>query len=400
MQNVRKLTQDVYFIGAEDDRIQLFENMFPLERGVSYNSYLVMDEKTIVFDTVDYSVGLQFIENIKNVLGEKPLDYLVISHMEPDHCAYLQQIVNLYPEVTIVGNTQTFKMIDQFFDVQLTHKLIVKEYDTLCTGVHTFTFIMAPFVHWPEVMVAYDAYDKILYSADAFGTFNTLDGAVFDDEVCFEKEYMDEARRYYTNIVGKYGMQVQTLLKKASALDIQMIAPLHGVVFRKEIPMILEKYQKWSTYTAEEKGVLIVCGSIYGNTLQAMRGLASCLHEKGNHAVKLVNVSRTHPSYIIADMFKYSHIVFATPTYNAGVFPLMETLLQDMCMLQVQNKKIVLIDNGTWAPLANTQMIKKLGSMKNMECIYDAQSIKSSLKDISVLENIADALITSMKDNT
>ncbi len=388
MRNYRKINDDVFFIGCDDHTLNRFENIFPLKKGVSYNSYVVLDEKTIVFDTVDYSVGRQYKEALADILNGRTLDYLVISHMEPDHCSLINEVVALYPNLTLVGNAKTFVMMDQFFSNCEANRLVVKEGDTLSCGTHTFTFVMAPFVHWPEVMVTYDSHDKILYSADAFGTFNTLDGAMFSDETDFEKDYLDEARRYYTNIVGKYGPQVQALLKKASNLDIEMIAPLHGLVWRNNISYFIEKYQLWSTYEAESKGVLIVFGSVYGNTQAAMNQLALTLHDEGIHQVKMYDVSHTHVSYLIAEVFKYSHIVLAAPTYNGTIFPAMETLLNDMQMLNVQNKNVVIFDNGSWGPIAHKKIETKLAMMKNMNLLVPSITFKSVFNDESAINEV------------
>lgn len=388
MKNYREIASDVYFIGCEDPTLYRFENIFPLSKGVSYNAYVVLDEKTIAFDTVDDSVGRSYLENLQAILHGRSLDYLVVSHMEPDHCALIQDVIQLYPDVTLIGNMKTFTMIDQFFTNCEAIRMIVKENDILCTGKHSFTFIMAPFVHWPEVMVTYDSYSKILFSADAFGTFNTLNGAVFNDEIDFEKDYLEEARRYYTNIVGKYGPQVQMLLKKASALDIEMIAPLHGLVWRNNLDYIIQKYNLWSTYTSEQEGVLIIYGTVYGNTQEAMYSLARKLHENGMHQVKMYDVCHTHQSYIIADIFKYSHIILAAPTYNGTIFPAMETLLADMQMLNVQNKQVVVFDNGSWAPISYKKIEDKLSSMKNMNLLCSSITFKSVYKDEGVLDSV------------
>ena len=284
MYNVRKVTDDLYWVGANDRRLALFENVYPLPQGISYNSYLLLDEKTVLLDTVDAAAGRQFFENITHVLQGRPLDYLIINHMEPDHCAEIENVWRRYPQVKLICNAQTQKMLQQFFSFSLPTEqfILVKEGDEISTGRHTFRFVMAPMVHWPEVMVSYETSDKILFSADAFGTFGTLDGRLFADEADLSHQYLDEARRYYANIVGKYGVQVQSLLKKVSALDIKMICPLHGFVWRNGLPFIIDKYQKWSLYEAEEDGVTIIYGSIYGNTENAAEVLASRLAEKGS----------------------------------------------------------------------------------------------------------------------
>ena len=326
----RKVTDDLYWIGGNDRRLALFEGVYPIPGGVSYNSYLLMDEKTVLLDTVDKAVKGVFFENIEKVLDGRKLDYLVVHHMEPDHSEAIWEVVMRYPEVKIVCNAKIAQMMKQFFSFDVDARVeLVKEGDTFNTGKHNLVFVSAPMVHWPEVMVSYDTTDKILFSADAFGTFGALNGALFADEVDFARDYLDEARRYYTNIVGKYGVQVQALLKKAATLDIQMICPLHGFVWRKDIGWYLDKYLHWSSYTPEEQGVVIAYASIYGNTANAADILACRLRERGVRT-EVFDVSVTPASEIIAAAFKYSHLVFAAPTYNSGVFVTMEALLMDL----------------------------------------------------------------------
>ncbi|MDD4511134.1 MAG: FprA family A-type flavoprotein, partial [Oscillospiraceae bacterium] len=324
---VKKITDDMSWIGGSDRRLALFENVFPIPRGVSYNAYVVLDEKTVLLDTVDKAVSSQFFENLAHVLDGRQLDYLVVNHMEPDHCGTMSELVLRYPEVKIVANAKTVTMIKQFFDFEIDSRVIVvKEGDTLSTGRHTFTFVMAPMVHWPEAMVTYDITDKILYSSDAFGTFGAINGNLFADEVDFETEWLPDARRYYTNIVGKYGTQVQALLKKAANLEINMICSLHGPVWRKNIGWFIDKYLKWSSYTPEDQAVMIVYGSIYGNTENAANILASKLADAGVRNIAMYDASVTHPSVIVSEAFRCSHLVFASATYNAGIFCNMETV--------------------------------------------------------------------------
>lgn len=396
MYNVRQITSDLLSIGASDHRLALFENVYPIPKGISYNSYLLLDDKTVLLDTVDSSVRQQFFENLKYGLNGRALDYMIINHMEPDHCAEIESIVNLYPDVKIVCNLHTKKMISQFFDLAVGDEnfVLVKENDVLETGKHQLTFISAPMVHWPEVMMTYDKNDKILFSADAFGTFGALNGNVFADEVDFEREYLDEARRYYTNIVGKYGPQVQAVLKKASLIEINMICPLHGFIWRRNFGSYLEKYNLWSSYTPEEKGVVIAYGSIYGNTYNTVSVLATKLAERGVKNIQMFDVSVTHPSYIIGMMFKYSTLVFAAPTYNAGIFVNMENLLHDVTAHNLQNRNIAVIDNGTWAATAGKQMKEELAKLKNCPVIEQAVSVKSALKQeqLAELDTLADAI--------
>mgnify|MGYP006064780843 FL=1 len=383
----RKVTEDLYWVGASDRRLELFENIFPLSDGVSYNSYLLMDEKTVLFDSADYTVGRQFLENIQAVLGGRTLDYLVINHMEPDHCAMIEELVLRYPDMQLIGNAKTFPMIDQFFDFDLEgKKIIIKEGDTFSAGKHTLHFVMAPMVHWPEAMMTYDETDKVLFSADAFGTFKALNGNIFNDEVNFDRDWLDEARRYYTNIVGKYGMQVQNVLKKAATLDIQVICPLHGPIWRTDLDYIIGKYDTWSKYEPEEKGVLIAYASMYGNTENMVDTFAAMLAEEGVKDIHIHNISKTHVSELIVDSFKYSHIVLAAPTYNNGIYPLMDNYLEDMKALALQNRTIALLGNGSWAPQSTKLMTAKVGEMKNMTLLEGSVTIKSSLKKAQMEE--------------
>lgn len=382
MHNVKNITNDLYWIGANDRKIALFESVYPVPDGVSYNSYVLLDEKNVLFDTVDRSVSHQFFENLDFVLNGKNLDYMVINHMEPDHCAEIGNIVKKYPNIKIVCNAKTKTMIGQFFNFELPEEqwILVKEGDTLNTGKHNLTFVFAPMVHWPEVMVTYDTTDKILFSADAFGSFGAIDGNIFADEVDFEHRYMDEARRYYTNIVGKYGVQVQNLLKKASNIEIKMICPLHGYVWRNDLEVFINKYSKWAAYEPEEKSVLIAYSSVYGNTQNAAEILAGKLAQYGIKNIKMYDVSTVHPSYIVSDAFKYSHLVFASTTYNMGIFVNMENLLHDICAHNLQNRKVAIIENGTWAPSCGNLMSEIISKWKNTEIIGNKILIKSCTK--------------------
>ena len=382
MYNVMQINDDVTYVGASDRKLALFEAVYPLVNGVSYNSYLVNDEKTVLLDTVDRSVSGVFFENIAHVLDGRKLDYVIVNHMEPDHAATLGELVLRYPEVKIVSNAKVVAMIKQFFDFDVDARVeVVAEGDTFSTGKHTFTFAMAPMVHWPEVMVTFDTTDGILYSADAFGTFGALAGNVFADEVDFENKWLDEARRYYTNIVGKYGPQVQMALKKALALDIKMICPLHGPIWRENIAWFVDKYNKWSTYTPEDNTVLIAYASIYGGTENAATILASELAKKGIKNITMIDVSVTHPSYIISEAFRCSHIVFAAPTYNAGIFTPMETLLLDLAAHNLQNRTVAFIENGSWAPISAKLMGDIVAKMKNMTVLASKATLKSTVKD-------------------
>ncbi len=399
MYQVRKVTDEIVWIGASDRRLALFENIFPIPRGVSYNSYVLLDEKTVLLDTVDASVSGQFFENLEYTLGDRTLDYLVVNHMEPDHCAMIGDIVRRYPEVKVVGNTKTFGMMKQFFGTDFAERAItVKEGDILETGKHTLHFVMAPMVHWPETMVTYDSKDKVLFSADGFGTFGALNGNIFADEVDFDRDWLDDARRYYTNIVGKYGASVQALLKKAAGLEIAVICPLHGPIWRENLGYILDKYQKWGTYEAEDKAVVIMYASMYGDTASAADALAGALAERGAKKIAVYDVSNTHVSELISEIFRASHLVFAAPTYNAGIYPVMENLLSDMKALAVQKKTVALMENGTWAATTAKQMREKLAEMKDMTVLDTQVTIKSAMlaDQRNDLEVLADAIMETM----
>ncbi len=381
MQNTRNITDSVVWIGANDRRITLFENMFPVDRGVSYNSYLILDEKTAVMDTADSAVTQQFLENVRKTLNGRELDYIVVDHMEPDHCANIETLMRLYPNVKVVGNAKTFQIIGQFYDMDLTdRKVVVKEGDVLDLGKHKLQFVFTPMVHWPEVMMAYDQTEKILFSADAFGSFGAVD-ALFNDEQDDPFADLAEMRRYFSNIVGKYGPQVQTALKKASGLDIATICPLHGQVWKKDIPLLLEKHDKWSRYEAEEKAVAIFYASMYGNTADAAELLASMLAEAGVKNTAVYDVSRTNVSYLISEIFRCSNLVLAAPTYNNGLYPAMLNLLEDVKALNLQNRKVSIIENGSWAPQAGKIMREKLSVLKGMEIMEKSVTLKSSLKE-------------------
>lgn len=389
----------MFWVGGTDRRLALFENAYPIPRGVSYNAYVLKDEKTVLFDTVDWAVSSQLFENLEAVLGGRALDYVIVNHMEPDHCATLEDVVRRYPEVKVVCNAKTVDIIKQFFDFDIDSRaVIVKENDTFCTGKHTYTFVMAPMVHWPEVMVTYDTTDKILFSADAFGTFGAMNGNLFADEVNFERDWLDDARRYYTNIVGKYGASVQTLLKKAAGLDIQMICPLHGPVWRENIGWYVDKYLTWSSYAPEEKAVMIAYGSIYGNTENAANILACRLADRGIRNIAVYDVSSTHPSVMVAEAFRCSHLVFASATYNGGIFTSMERVLSDLKAHALQNRTVAVIENGSWGMVAARQMKDMIAGMKNMEILEPTVSIKSSLKagQEADIEALADAIAASL----
>lgn len=378
----RKILDDLIWVGADDRRLACFEGVYGVPDGVSYNSYLMLDEKNVLFDTVDKAVYQTFFENIKYTLGDKNLDYLVISHMEPDHAYTIEALMTRYPNITIICNDKINKMLSNYFrDVDFSGRVnIVNEGDTFSTGKHNLTFINAPMVHWPEVMMTYDTTDKILFSADAFGVFGALNGRIFADETDFFVENIDEARRYYCNIVGKYGVQVQNVLKKAAALDIKYVCPLHGFVWRKQFEAFLEKYLQWSSYTPEEKSVCLAYASVYGHTENVANILATKLVERGIK-VRMFDTSVTPASYIVANAFRCSHLVFAATTYNAGVFVTMENLLNDIANHNLQNRKVAIIENGSWAPSSGKEMHNILAKCKNIEFINDDITILSSLED-------------------
>ena len=395
MHSTRKVKDDLIYVGGSDRRLSRFENLFPIPKGVSYNSYVLLDEKTVLFDTADESISRQYIENVVHALNGRPLDYMVVQHMEPDHCAMIDDMLRRYPEAKMVCSAKAVGMFAQFYGTDVAARaLVVKEGDKLSTGEHTLHFVMAPMVHWPEVMVTYDEKDKILFSADAFGTFGALAGNIFDDEITFDTTWMNDARRYYTNIVGKYGVQVQALLKKAASLDIEMICPLHGPIWRKDLSLLLEKYQKWSTYEPEDKTVMIAYATMYGNTENAANVLAGMLADKGVKNIAMYDVSETDVSELVAESFRCSHLVLAAPTYNSGTQPKMEAYLSDIKALNLQNRTVAVIDNGTWAATAGKQMIGMLEGMKNMTILENTISIKSALaeKQLGALEALADEL--------
>ncbi|MDR2602824.1 MAG: flavin reductase [Spirochaetaceae bacterium] len=380
MQDVRKITDGVYWIGASDRRPTAFEGVYNIPRGVSYNSYLIQDEKNILIDTVDKTVGGVFFENLEFLLKGKKLDYIIIQHMEPDHSAVLGEVILRHPDAKIVTNKKVIQMIKQFFTFDIdSRKIVVDEGDELKTGKHTFNFIMAPMVHWPEVMVTYESKDKLFFSADAFGTFGALNGNLFADEVNFESEWLPDARRYYTNIVGKYGRQVQNALSKLSGLDIAYTCPLHGPIWRKNFSWFLEKYRLWSSYTPEENAVLIAYASVYGGTENAVNILASALAEKGVRNISVYDVSQHDTDLIVSESFRCSHLIFASTTYNAGVFIKMDEALRDIQAHYLKNRDVAFIENGSWAPSAGKLMREIIEGLTDMRIIEPSVSITSTV---------------------
>lgn len=381
-----EITKDILYIGTNDHDIDLFEGQYPVPNGVSYNSYLIMDEKIAVMDTVDHRKALPFLQNLEKALAGRTPDYLVISHVEPDHASSVKAFLDKYPDTTLIGNAKTFPMLLQYFeDLSPKNTLTVKEGDALSLGKHELHFVMAPMVHWPEVMVTYDSCDKVLFSADGFGKFGALD--VQEDWAC-------EARRYYFNIVGKYGIPVAALLKKAAALDIQIICPLHGPVLKENLGYYLEKYQIWSSYQPESEGVFIAYASLHGNTREAALKLAELLKQRGCPKVVLTDLAREELSEAIEDAFRYGKMVLASPTYDGGIMPVMESFLAHLKAKAFQNRTVALIENGSWAPCAAKAMASVLSSMKDITLLDQTVTIRGALKesDTARLEKLADAL--------
>ena len=400
MYTVRKVTEDLYWVGANEHRLHLFENIHPIPRGVSYNSYLLMDEKTVLFDTVDWAVCREFLNNIEHVLDGRDLDYVIINHLEPDHAASLDEVLIRYPNAKVISNERAFMMMRQFgFDVD-GKEIEVAEGDAMSFGQHEITWVAAPMVHWPEAMVSFDTTNGVLFSADAFGSFGALDGKLFADEVNFDRDWLDDARRYLTNIVGKYGPHVQDLLKKAGTIDIKMICPLHGPVWREDLGYFIEKYDKWSRYEPEEDGVLLVYASMYGNTEYAAQCLATKLCERGMTNIHMYDVSKTHVSYLVSEAFRLSHIVLASVTYNLEIYPVMHQFLDEIRMLNLQNRTVGIIENGTWTPQAGTLMEEFLDkNMKLMDTLGGEVTVTSSLNDSTEkeLDALADSIIESFE---
>ncbi len=404
MQNTRKITNDLYFIGAQDKKLNIFEALYPLTDGMGYNSYLLIDDKTVLFDTVDKNCESQFFENLDYLLKDKPLDYFIINHLEPDHSALAKKIIDKYPNIKILCNQKAKDMLFQFFefnnDSLENNFQIIKENDTLKTQHHEFTFLMAPMVHWPEVMVTYDKTEKILFSADAFGSFGTLDGNIFDDEINF-KEKIDEYRRYYTNIVGKFGPQVNALLNKAANIDIKMLCPLHGYIIKENIGNIIELYKNWANYTPEIKSLYIIYASIYGATQNAAYCLANALAQNGIKNIKIDDVSLKDTSYIISNAFKYSHIALLAPTHNNNIFPKMNYVIDELINHNLQNRTFALVQNGSWAPNTIKSITTKLEAMKNIKILDNSITVKSALKSNqeNEIEVLAQAIAQDINTN-
>lgn len=372
------ITDNILYIGADDKDLDLFESQYIIPNGVSYNSYVILDEKVAVMDTVDARKKEEWLANLEQALAGRTVDYLVISHMEPDHAANIQVLAEKYPEMKLVGNAKTFPMMQQFFAMDLSERsVVVKEGDTLHLGTHELTFVMAPMVHWPEVMVSYEKSEKILFSADGFGKFGALDA---------EEDWACEARRYYFNIVGKYGAQVQALLKKAANLDIAMICPLHGPILKENLAYYLGKYETWSSYQPEDDGVLVAYASIHGNTKGAAIKMKEILEEKGAKKVAITDLSRDDMAEAIEDAFRYDKMVLASATYDGGMFPCMEDFLHHLKSKNFQKRKVALIENGSWAPMAAKNMKGILEQLKEMTLCEKTVSIKSVMKEANIAE--------------
>lgn len=382
------ITRDIHYIGTNDDSIDLFEGQYVVSNGISYNSYVIVDEKIAVMDTVDKRKGEEYLKNLETVLDGRTPDYLVLSHLEPDHGSSVQTFMEKYPDVTLVGNAKTFQMLPLFFRGEIKNKLTVKEGETLNLGRHTLSFVMAPMVHWPEVMLTYDSFDKVLFSADAFGKFGTLD---------MEEPWEKEARRYYFNIVGKYGPQVQAVLKKAANLEIQQICPLHGPILKENISRALELYQIWSSYEPETEGVFIAYASLHGNTGKGAQRLAEILKEKGCQEVVVMDLARRDSSEAVECAFRYGKIVLAAASYNAGVVPVMEDFLHHLKGKNYQKRKVGLIENGAWAPSAVRTMRDMLAQMKDITVAEPAVTLRGVLKesDEAALEALAEEMLNA-----
>lgn len=385
--NDTKVTDSILYIGADDKTIDLFESQYVVPNGISYNSYVILDEKVAVMDTVDARKTDEWLANLDSALGGRDVDYLVVSHMEPDHASNIQALAEKFPGMQVVGNAKTFSMISQFFDIDLTGRsMTVKEGDSLSLGSHTLTFYMAPMVHWPEVMATYESSEKVFFSADGFGKFGALDT---------EEDWACEARRYYFNIVGKYGAQVQALLKKAAALDIQIICPLHGPILKENLGYYIEKYDTWSSYRPEDEGVLVACASIHGNTAKAAAKLAEILEAKGAKKVVLTDLARCDIAEAVEDAFRYDKMVTLCATYDGGLFPCMEEFLHHLKSKAYQKRKVALVENGSWAPMAAKLMRGIFEGMKEIEVCEKTVSIRSAMKADTVkeLEELADELL-------
>ena len=394
------VSQDIFYVGASDRRIKLFENIYPLDRGVSYNSYLIAGEKTALLDSVDDAVGRVFLQKVKDALDGRDLDYFIVNHMEPDHCACIEDVMNTFPSATLVTNNKVVMMMQEYFGREwVERRIIVKDNDTLSLGNHELKFVFAPMVHWPEVMMTLDTTTGILFSADAFGTFGALSGNIFADRAYKGDEWQVESRRYYTNIVGKYGVQVKNALAKLSGADIKMLAPLHGPVWRKDLDKILDKYVKWSAYQCEDKAVVLIYGSIYGHTAEAVDMLATQLDNLGVGNLKVYDASNVDVSYLVAESFRCSHIVVASSTYNGAIFTPIERYLSEIISRNLQNRTVAIVENGTWSAISGNLIAKELEKMKNITLLGNRVSIRAatSEQNLESIKALAEEICESLK---
>lgn len=394
------ISKDIFYVGASDRRIKLFENIYPLDRGVSYNSYLIAGEKTALLDSVDDAVGRVFLQKVKDALDGRDLDYFIVNHMEPDHCACIEDVMNTFPKVTLVTNNKAAMMIQEYFGCDWAERrIIVKDNDILSLGNHELKFVFAPMVHWPEVMMTLDTTTGILFSADAFGTFGALSGNIFADQAYKGDEWQEESRRYYTNIVGKYGVQVKNALAKLTGVDIKMLAPLHGPIWRKDLDKILDKYTKWSTYQCEDKAVVLIYGSIYGHTASAVDMLAAQLDNLGVSNLKVYDASNVDVSYLVAESFRCSHIVIASATYNGAIFTPIERYLAEIISHNLQNRTVGIVENGTWSAISGTLITKELEKMKNITLLGNKVSVKAAPGEANLdsIKALAEEICESLK---
>ena len=395
---VRKVADGVFAVTASDKRIQYFENLFPVPEGASYNSYVVTDEKTAVLDGADAAVSEEFTDGVEKVLSGRKLDYIIINHLEPDHSAALKNLMNKYPGAKLVGNAKTKAMAGLYLDPsRVADMQVVADGETLSMGKRSLTFIMTPMVHWPESMAAYDATDGILFAQDAFGSFGSVDGCLFDNEADFGEGYIDEMRRYYANIVGKFGAQVAAVLKKVAALDVKVICPIHGLVIREYITEVVDLYSQWSGYVPEIRGTVIAYASMYGNTKRAAYELAAKLAERGVREIVVRDLSKTDVSYIVSDVFKYSNVVVASVSYNGRLYPRTEAFLADLKALNVQNRAFSLVENGSWAPTAAKLMKEKIDGLKSARYVGETVTMRGSRLDETMLDNLAAAIAEDLK---
>ncbi|NLB90163.1 MAG: FprA family A-type flavoprotein [Clostridiales bacterium] len=400
MHSTYQVTRDTFWVGASDRRLECFENLFVLPNGISYNSYLIFDEKIALLDTVDLSVQSQFLANVNHLLESRSIDYLVLTHLEPDHGGAISEIIERHPAIQLVGSKKAHQLFEQFFPLIAQHPFIeIGEGDTLSLGSHTLRFSLAPMVHWPEVVFALDELTGALFTADAFGTFGALSGNIFADEVDFEHNFLDEARRYYANIVGKYGQPVQSALKKLPLEKINYLCPLHGPIWRKDLSYFFDKYDLWSKYLPEKSGVVMVYTSMYGHTASLVQGLAQRLADRGVTDIHIYDVAKTNASYCVSEVWKYSHLVLASPTYNLGIHYAMDAFLHEISSLNIQNRKVSLLANHSWASAAMRLMTEKVSAMKDMEIIGESIDVKSNTVSSYTehFDALADAIVASMK---